>query len=74
VWPIRIFENHVFPAENAGSVPEIAVFADLNWAFSNASIKHDSIVNKTFAILQPELSISFFPKPPPPPSKINDEI
>ena len=60
-WPSRIFEKIVFSAENAGNMPEIAVFADFYRTFSLISlffhtkilfitmptIKHGSIVNKT---------------------------
>ena len=28
IWPSPIFEKNFFPAENAGNMPEIAVFAD----------------------------------------------
>ena len=28
MWPSLIFEKKFFPAENAGNMPEIAVFAD----------------------------------------------
>ena len=33
-WPSPIFEKNFFPAENAGNMPEIAVFADFHWTFS----------------------------------------
>ena len=29
-----IFEKHIFPAENTGNMPEIAVFAHFHWTFS----------------------------------------
>ena len=61
MWPSRIFEKNFFPAENAGNMPEIAVFVDFHRTFSYLSlffhaktllitmptIKHGSIVNKT---------------------------
>ena len=28
IWPSLIFEKNFFPAENAGNMPEIAIFAD----------------------------------------------
>ena len=59
-WPGPIFEKNFFPAENAGNMPEIAVFADFVWVFSSyfvvfhtktlliamPTIKHVSIVKK----------------------------
>ena len=33
IWLSPIFQNIFFPAENAGNMPEIAVFADFLWAF-----------------------------------------
>ena len=33
-WPSPIFKENFFPAENAGNMPEIAVFADFHWTFS----------------------------------------
>ena len=33
-WPSPIFEKNSFPAENAGNMPEIAVFADFVRTFS----------------------------------------
>ena len=35
MWPSRVFEKNFFPAENAGNMPEIAVFADFVWIFSS---------------------------------------
>ena len=34
IWPSPIFEKNFFPAENAGIMPEIAIFADFVWTFS----------------------------------------
>ena len=33
-WPSPIFEKNFFPAENAGNMPEIAVFVDFHRTFS----------------------------------------
>ena len=33
-WASSIFEKNFFPAENAGNIPEINVFADFVWTFS----------------------------------------
>ena len=33
-WPSPIFEKNFFPAENAGNMPEIAVFANFARTFS----------------------------------------
>ena len=62
-WSSPIFKKNFSPAENAGSMPEISVFADFHWTFSlyfvifsckNISysitmptINHGLIVNKT---------------------------
>ena len=34
IWPSPIFEKNFFPAENAGIMPEIAIFADFVRTFS----------------------------------------
>ena len=34
IWPSPIFKKNFFPAENAGNMPEIAVFAHFHWTFS----------------------------------------
>ena len=60
-WPSPIFKENFFPAENAGNMPEIAVFADFHRTFSlyfvvfshktllmiMPTINHGLIVNKT---------------------------
>ena len=33
-WMRPIFEKKFFPAENAGNMSEIAVFADFHWTLS----------------------------------------
>ena len=46
-WPSPIFEKHIFPAENAGNMPEIADFADFYWTFSLYFVvfSHKIIIN-----------------------------
>ena len=46
-WPNPIFEKNFFPAENAGNMPEIAVFADFVWGFSSYFVifSHKNIIN-----------------------------
>ena len=34
MWSSPIFKKHIFPAENAGNMPEIAVIADFHRNFS----------------------------------------
>ena len=60
-WPSPIFEKNFFPAENAGNMPEMAVFADFHRTFfflyfvvftqtqsiTMSTIKHGSTVNLT---------------------------
>ena len=36
-WPSPIFKKNSFPSENAGNMPEIAVFADFQWTFSGTA-------------------------------------
>jgi len=46
-WPSPIFEKNSVPAENAGNMPEIAVFADFHWTFSLYFVvfSHKNIIN-----------------------------
>jgi len=46
-WPNPIFEKNFFPAENAGNMPEIAVFEDFHRTFSLYFVvfSHKNIIN-----------------------------
>ena len=46
-WSCPIFEKNFFPAENAGNMPEIAVFADFPQTFSLYFVvfSHKNIIN-----------------------------
>ena len=47
MWPSWIFEKKFFPPENAGNIPEIAVFADFVRVFSSYFVvfSHKNIIN-----------------------------